>query len=67
MATYKEEDYTISTDGPTCPYCGFAFTPDDNCYYEYSYDEDECPECNKKFRVEVEIETTWTTFVCVPG
>lgn len=52
---------TYSTDGPTCPHCGFVFTPDDGIYYdERRYTEDECPECEKKFKVEVFHSVSWT-------
>jgi ribosomal protein L37AE/L43A len=59
--TKLRENETFSSHGPECPKCGFTFTPDDSIYYdENRYTEDECPECETKFRVEVYTSTSWT-------
>lgn len=52
---------TYSDEGPKCPYCGNQFIADEPLYYdEYKYTEEECPNCNKIFDVEVYTSTTWT-------
>ena len=50
---------SYSTNGPTCPKCGFTFTPDESIYYEPRYTEDECQECGCKFSVEVHHSVSW--------
>lgn len=50
---------TYSTDGPECPYCGFTFTPDDPFFYDDRYTQEECPECDRKFKVEVRHSVSW--------
>lgn len=52
---------TYSTDGPECPYCGRAFTPDEPYYYDEKLTEMDCDECGKKFKVEVSHSVSWTT------
>lgn len=55
---------TYSTHGPECPYCGNVITPDDGFYHdEDRYTEQDCPECEKTFSVEV---TNWTSWACEP-
>lgn len=55
------EDRTYSTDGPTCPKCGFTYTPDEAHYYdEFRYTEETCQECECKFSVRVEHSVSWT-------
>lgn len=50
----------IGNEGPKCPYCKFEFTADEDFYYdEYRYSEETCYYCNKKFKIDVRIETTW--------
>lgn len=52
---------TYSTDGPECPHCGHTFTPDDAIHYdENNYTQDECPRCDKKFKVEVHHSVSWS-------
>ena len=52
---------TYSTNGPTCPYCGRMFTPDEGFYYDAArYREQDCDECGKTFSVEVHHSTAWT-------
>lgn len=52
---------TYSTDGPVCPHCGRAYTPDEAYYYDESrFTEMDCDECGKKFRVRVYTSTSWT-------
>ena len=52
---------TYSTEGPQCPHCGIRITADEGFYYdENRYTEDECPDCDKKFKIEVHTSTTWT-------
>lgn len=52
---------TFSDKGPECPYCGDTIMPDEGIYYdETRYVTDECPTCEKKFKVEVHTSTTWT-------
>src|SRR5262245_47574360 len=50
---------TYSEEGPSCPRCGFTFTPDESIYYEPRYTEDTCQECGCKFSVEVEHSGSW--------
>lgn len=58
---------TYSSEGPECPYCGFVFTPDEGHYFdENRYTEDTCPECEKKFKVEVFHRVTWSCEVIDP-
>lgn len=52
--------YTYSTDGPTCPNCGWQVTPDESFYYTDKYDSDDCQECETTFKVEVFTSTSWT-------
>lgn len=52
---------SYSTDGPKCPACGYTFTPDESHYYdEQRYTDDECQDCGCKFKVEVNISTSWS-------
>lgn len=54
----------VSNNGPVCPKCGFRFTPDENYYFDgIRYTEDECAECGTRFKVEVEHEVVWTTYL----
>jgi transcription initiation factor IIE alpha subunit len=56
--------YEFSTEGPVCPVCKYKFTPDESIYYDvFEYIEDKCPECGTKFKVEVDVETTWYTYI----
>lgn len=56
----KKEAY--STEGPTCPYCGYRITPDDGFFYdEMRFTEMECDECGKMFDVRVYVSTSWAT------
>lgn len=58
---------TFSSEGPQCPYCGCRITPDEGFYYdESSYTEDECPDCEKVFKVETHTSTTWACKTLVP-
>ena len=51
---------TYSNIGPECPYCGIVITPDTDSFYdEVLYTEQECPECGKKYSVQVHTDTTW--------
>ncbi len=47
----------------TCPYCGWKDTDswESGLNNDGDSDEFECPECNKKFNVIMNIETTYTT------
>ena len=57
--TEPRETYSIY--GPQCPKCGFTFTTDEPFYFnEQNYTEDECPECDTTFKVEVYHSTSWT-------
>ena len=51
---------TYSTEGPKCPHCLVQFTADEPFYYNEDYMEDECCYCNKKFKVSVYTQTSWT-------
>ena len=61
MSGDEDEDKfdTIATDLPTCPHCGAVFE-------DYTDFEDgsvyECDKCGGSFLIEVEHETTFTTF-----
>jgi rubrerythrin len=61
--TKLRENVTYSQSGPECPKCGFTFTPDDGTYYQGSYTDEQCPECETKFKVEVYHSTSWTCTV----
>ena len=53
-------DYTCSTAGPECPYCGRAFVADEPFYYDESkFTEMECDACGKEFKVEVCHSVSW--------
>ena len=59
--TKPDKIETYSSDGPECPMCGFTFTPDEPFYFdEKIYTEDECPQCETKFCVEVFHSISWT-------
>lgn len=59
--TYISLNETFSSEGPQCPYCGSQFTADEGFFYDESqYVEDECSDCGKKFKVEVNNSTSWT-------
>ena len=45
-----------------CPYCGYAITPDEGCYYSEDYTEEMCSDCENYFSVSVHISASWTTF-----
>jgi len=58
------EKRTYSHEGPTCPYCGHVMTPDEGYFHdEHRYTEQECPECEKAYSVEV---NNWTSWGCRP-
>ena len=52
---------TYSDEGPQCPYCGCQITADEPHYYdECNYEEDECPSCEKTFKVTVCQSVDWS-------
>lgn len=58
--TKLRDDQTISDGGSQCPGCGLMFTVDEDFYYNSAhYTKDECPECGKKFSVEVCHSVSW--------
>ena len=66
MTRLGDED-VYSEDGPQCPYCLCTITPDEGLYYDSSrYTEGECPRCDRKFKVEVDTTTSWTSRKCEP-
>lgn len=59
---WESEGETIQESNVICPYCGYQY--DD--YDGYQFDEGktekvECPECSRKFDVEVEVRRTYST------
>lgn len=50
---------TISTEGPTCPYCRLTITPDEAFFFSDRYSEQECPDCERKFKVEYHRRDSW--------
>lgn len=59
---WESEGETIEEDNVICPYCGYRY--DDYDGYEFDEgktEEVECPECGKKFDVEVEVKRTYST------
>jgi transposase-like protein len=54
-------EYTYSTEGPKCPYCGRQYTADEPHYFdEDRYTEEDCDGCERKFSVRVYSNTSWT-------
>lgn len=50
----------LSSEGPTCPYCGTIITPDEGIYYdEHRLTELDCPDCEKRFDVTVVLSAHW--------
>jgi hypothetical protein len=63
--TRLNDKEAFSTDGPQCPYCLCTITPDEGFYFDANnYTEGECPDCQRKFKVEVHIETSWASRKC---
>lgn len=56
----KREVY--STDGPTCPYCGYVNSPSDDpeCYDE-SVTDWTCYHCDRDYRLSVYVRHSWTS------
>ena len=59
---WEIEGETIGEDEIICPYCNFAYED----YDAYSFDEGntdevECPECGRKFDLNVEVKRTYST------
>ncbi len=53
--TYKEKNVI-------CPYCGYKYDDYDGYQFdEGKTEEEECPECGRKFDVEVEFSRTYST------
>lgn len=59
-ALYPREE-VWSIEGPTCPHCGREYTPDEAHYFDPAGYTINCDGCEKKFYVEVETSTTWTS------
>jgi hypothetical protein len=55
-------DYTVSQEGPQCPYCLSQIREaDDPCYYDdNNFIEFICEDCGSTSKAEVYRETTWT-------
>lgn len=54
------DTFSISSEGPQCPYCGHQVTADVGKYYdEHGYVEDKCDDCEEVFTVSVSNTTTW--------
>lgn len=59
-----EETEIWSNDGAVCPYCGYINKPHENDNYELyddMTDEFSCNNCNKRFKVYVNISHDWET------
>lgn len=50
---------TYSTAGPICPYCKIEHTPDCPEYFDETQSEMQCGFCEKTFKIDVFIETSW--------
>lgn len=58
-----DELNTWSDQYVICPYCGMPIEPDidDSHLYQDGDTTHECPDCGKKFKVEVSVWVTWET------
>ncbi len=59
---WESEGETFREDKVICPYCGYEYEDYDG--YEFNEgktEEVECPECGRKFDIEVEIRRTYST------
>ena len=53
-------DYSVSHEGPQCPYCLSQITADDPSYYDESnFIEFTCDDCGLTSKVQVYHEITW--------
>lgn len=58
---WQSENEHFAEDTIICPYCDYEYEDYDACEYECSEDEIECPECGKKFDLEVRVTTEYST------
>lgn len=58
MSHVKSE---YSTEGPTCPYCGWVRRSDENHLYDENGYELECERCEATFEVRPDVSWSWTT------
>ena len=59
---WESEGETIGEDNVICPYCGYKYDDYDGYQFdEGKTEEEECPECGRKFDVEVETRRTYST------
>ena len=59
---FQSEGEKFREDNLICPWCDFAFEDYDACRYEEGEEtEIECPECGRKFDLEVEIQRVYST------
>lgn len=59
LEQYRKESYLINSENPRCPNCGYM---DDDFYLETdnpNHFEEECPLCDKTYRVYGEIKITY--------
>lgn len=50
---------TDFTDEIICPFCGYIFS--DSWEYNHTDDMADCPECGKRFELEIDESVTYTT------
>ncbi len=59
---WESKGETIRENKVICPYCGYEY--DDYCGYQFdegTIEEEECPECSRKFDIEIEVRRTYST------
>ena len=59
---WESEGETFQEDKITCPYCGYECDDYDGYSFEEGKTEEvECPVCDRKFDLEVEVKRTYST------
>lgn len=59
---WQSEGETLMVDKLTCPYCGYEYEDYDGYEFDEGTTEDvECPECSRRFDVEVEVQRVYST------
>lgn len=59
---WESEGETINEDNVICPYCGYQYDDYDGYQFDEGKTEEvECPECSRKFDIEVETRRTYST------
>jgi transcription elongation factor Elf1 len=53
---------TVNSNGPECPHCKHAETPDEAFYFRPEVQDIECSECGQIYEVEAEFIVTWCSW-----